>query len=67
MMFRYTYVEDATRIVLFKFKRYRVTKSILTSNYSIWYSGNLIDIDDNRNKIIQRFKDAIANVCEATT
>lgn len=66
MMFRDTYVEDDTRIVLFKFKRYRVTKSTITSSYSIWYSGNLIDIDDNRQKIIQRFKDAIANVSEAT-
>lgn len=60
------YIEDDTRTVLFKWKRYRVVKSSITMSYSLWYSGNIIAIDPNRSKIMDRFKEVIQEWNEVT-
>jgi hypothetical protein len=60
------YIEDKDRIVLFYYKRYRVVKSAATGVYSLWYSGSIITLDPDRSRIMKRFKDAMANIKEAT-
>lgn len=55
------YVDDPLRIVLFKFKRYRMTTTPL-GLYTLWYGGSIIRMDRDRNVILDRFKQAQENM-----
>lgn len=49
------YVPDPSRTVILSWKRYRVTVTSL-GLYTLWYSGNILRMDRDRDNIIGRFK-----------
>lgn len=50
------YENTPERQVMFEFKRYRVTKNNITGVYCLWYGGNILAIDNDREKIMDKFK-----------